>query len=190
MIDGELPTRHRLTVAAGRLFAERGFHGTSMRDLALAVGIEKSSVYTHITAKEDLLAELALTGAGAFHGALDALPADVAPLERIRLALRAHLEVVERQLDIATVWLREWRYLTGEPLETFVAERRRYEHRIRELFESAVAAGEARADLNVRYATLLFLSAANWAYTWLTHESRVDDVVDEFWALLSEGIAS
>jgi TetR/AcrR family transcriptional regulator, cholesterol catabolism regulator len=185
----ELPTRQRLSAAAARLFAERGYHGASVRDLAAAVGIDKSSVYAHVAGKEDLLAEIALSGAAAFHGALDALPEEPSPRERIRLALRAHLRVVERQLDVATIWLREWRYLSDPAREQFIGERRRYEQRISELFEAAVAAGEARADLDVRYATLLFLSAANWAYTWLTHETSVDDVVDGFWLLLSEGIS-
>jgi AcrR family transcriptional regulator len=185
----EVPTRQRLSAAAARLFAERGYHGASVRDLAAAVGIDKSSVYAHVAGKEALLAEIALSGATAFHGALDALPADASPSERIRLALRGHLQVVEQQLDVATIWLREWRYLNGAAREQFVGERRRYEQRIRELFESAVAAGDARPDLDVRYATLLFLSAANWAYTWLTHETSVDEVVDGFWTLLGDAIS-
>jgi TetR/AcrR family transcriptional regulator, cholesterol catabolism regulator len=185
----EIPTRQRLSSAAARLFAERGYHGASVRDLAAEVGIDKSSVYAHVPGKEALLAEIALSGAAAFHGALDALPVDASPTERIRLALRGHLEVVEQQLDVATIWLREWRYLTGSARELFVGERHRYEQRIRDLFEAAVSAGEARADLDVRYATLLFLSAANWAYTWLTHETSVDEVVDGFWTLLGDGIS-
>lgn len=185
----QAPTRARLSAAAARLFAERGYHGASVRDLASEVGIDKSSVYAHVEGKQALLAEIALAGAAAFHAALDRLPAEVSPLERIRLALRAHLEVVEGQLDLATIWLREWRYLTGPAREQFIGERRRYEQRIRRLFEEAAASGETRPGLDVRYATLLFLSAANWAYTWLTHETRVEDVVAGFWGLLERAIA-
>jgi TetR/AcrR family transcriptional regulator, cholesterol catabolism regulator len=187
--DGEVPTRTRLTIEAGRLFAERGFHGTSIRELAKAVGIDPSSIYAHISAKEDLLAQLALSGAAAFHGALDDLEKENAPpSERLRLALRAHVKVVQKQIDVATVWLREWRYLTGDAREAFLVERRRYEHRIRLLFQDVVACGEARPDLDVRYAALLFLSAANWTYTWLTHETDVDDSTATLWALLENGI--
>ena len=53
-------------------------------------------------------------GAEAFHAALDGVPADAPATERIRLALRAHLAVVAGQLDVATVFVREWRYLEGE----------------------------------------------------------------------------
>src|SRR6185503_431173 len=104
-------TRARLSEHAARLFAERGYHGTSINDLAGALGIQKASVYSHIKGKEDLLAEIALAGAVAFHDALDEVPEDVPAAERLRLALRAHLGVVDRQLDVATVWLQEWRFL-------------------------------------------------------------------------------
>lgn len=182
-------TRERLSEEAARLFAERGYHGTSIADLADALGIRKSSVYSHIGGKEELLAEIALAGAEAFHAALDAIPRDAPAGERLQLALRAHLEVVDRQLDVATVWLQEWRYLSGEPRERFLAERRRYEQRIRGLLHEAIGAGELRADLDVDQATLAFLSLANWAYAWMRHGTDVEAVAAGFWALLRDGMA-
>ena len=68
------PTRDRLAAEAARMFAERGYHGTSINDLAVAVGIQKSSLYAHISRKADLLADIALAGAATFHAALDSLP--------------------------------------------------------------------------------------------------------------------
>jgi TetR/AcrR family transcriptional regulator, cholesterol catabolism regulator len=185
-----MSTRDRLTEHAARLFAERGYHGTSIADLADALGIRKSSVYSHIGGKDELLSQITLAGADAFHEALDALPADVSPAERLHLALRAHLGVVDRQLDVATVWLQEWRYLTGPARERFVAERHRYEERVRALVQDAMRSGELRADLDVEHATLAFFSLGNWAYTWMTHATDVDAVADAFWALLRDGVAA
>src|SRR5438067_8593004 len=121
--------RNDLTRAAARLFAEKGYHGTSIGDLAEAMGVQKGSVYAHIDSKADLLWEVAREGSEAFHAALDAVPEEGPVLDRIEAALRAHLRVVAGQLDIATVFVREWRYLEGDRLELFVAERRRYEER-------------------------------------------------------------
>ena len=106
--------REELTRIAARLFAERGYQGTSLADLADALGMQKPSLYHHIASKEDLLWEVAWEGAEAFHAASTRVPADAPATERIRLALRAHLAVVAGQLDIATVFVREWRYLEGE----------------------------------------------------------------------------
>jgi AcrR family transcriptional regulator len=181
-------TRERLSVEAARLFAERGYHGTSINDLAVALGVHKSSLYGYISGKVDLLADIALTGAAAFHAALDALPDEATPTERLALALRAHLGVVQSQLDVATVWLQEWRYLTGESLDFFVKERHRYEQRIRDLFEAAIEAGELRRDLDLDDATLVFLSVANWAYTWLTADTDLGKLTLRLKSMLLSGM--
>src|SRR4029079_15975014 len=94
--------RNELTRAAARLFAEKGYHGTSTADLAEAMGVQKGSRYAHIESKADLLWEVAREGAAAFHAALDAVPEDGPVVDRIRVALRGHLRVVAEQLDVAT----------------------------------------------------------------------------------------
>ena len=180
--------RSELTREAARLFAEKGYHGTSIGDLADALGVQKASLYHHIDSKADLLWDVARDGAAAFHAALDELPDTLRPTEKIHAALRAHLRVVSRQLDIATVFVREWRYLQGERRDEFVAERRRYEDRIRGLFRDGVEQSELRTDLDVGVAALLFLSAANWAYTWLRPGRDTDGLADRFFELLIDGM--
>jgi len=180
--------REELTRIAARLFAERGYQGTSLADLAEALGVQKPSLYYHIASKEDLLWEVAWEGAEAFHAALDTVPAQETVGERIRLALGAHLAVVAGQLDVATVFVREWRHLGGERRERFVAERRRYEERIRDLFREGVEGGELRTDLDVATAALLFLSAANWAYTWLREDTDTSALADRLYAALLDGM--
>src|SRR5581483_11004630 len=176
--------RSELTREAARLFAEKGYHGTSVGDLAGALGVQKGSLYSHISSKEDLLFDTLMEGAGAFHASLDAIPDEAAPVEKIRLALRGHLRVVAEQLDVATVFVQEWRYLEGERRERFVAERHRYEERLRELLREGRDLGDLRADVDEAAAVLMLLSAANWAYTWLRPGRDTDALADRFLALL------
>jgi TetR/AcrR family transcriptional regulator, cholesterol catabolism regulator len=180
--------RSELTRQAARLFAEKGYHGTSIGDLAEAMGVQKGSLYAHIESKADLLWDVAHDGAVAFHEALDAVPDDLNATEKIRLSLRAHLRVIAEQLDVATVFIREWRYLDGERRDEFVAERRRYEERFRALFREGRDLGELRTDLDDATATLLALSAANWAYTWLRPGVDTDELADRFYAVLLDGM--
>jgi TetR/AcrR family transcriptional regulator, cholesterol catabolism regulator len=180
--------REELNRIAARLFAQRGYQGTSLADLADSLGVQKPSLYHHIASKEDLLWAVASDGADAFHAALDTVPVSAPPAERIRLALRAHLAVVAGQLDVATVFVREWRYLAGERRDAFVAERRRYEQRVRDLFRDGVEASALRTDLDVQTAALLFLSAANWAYTWLQPGADTDELADRLYSALLEGM--
>ena len=180
--------RSELTREAAKLFAQKGYHGTSIGDIADALGVQKGSLYSHIASKEDLLYETMRDGAAAFHAALDAIPDDLPATEKIRLALRGHLRVVAEQLDVATVFVQEWRYLDGPRRDEIVAERRRYEQRIRDLFREGRELSELRADLDEAVAALLLLSAANWAYTWLQPGRDTDELADRFYALLVDGM--
>ncbi len=159
-----------------------------MGDLAEAMGVQKGSLYSLTESKQELLYETMREGASAFHAGLDAIPERAPATEKIRLALRAHLRVVSEQLDMATVFIREWRYLEGERREQIVGERRRYEERLRALFREGREHGELRADLDEHAAALLALSAANWAYTWLAPSRETDAVADSFATILVDGI--
>jgi AcrR family transcriptional regulator len=180
--------RTELTRQAARLFAEKGYHGTSIGEIAEALGVQKGSLYAHIRSKQDLLYETMFEGARAFHGGLDAIPEELPATEKIRLALRSHLRVVADQLDVATVFVQEWRYLEGERREEILRERRRYEDRIRALFAEGRDLGKLRTDLDDATAALLALSAANWAYTWLQPGRDTDELADRFYLLLIDGM--
>lgn len=159
-----------------------------MGDLAEALGVQKGSLYSHIESKADLLWDVAREGAEAFHRALDEVPDEGPVVERIRAALRGHLRVVAQQLDVATVFIREWRYLEGERRDLFIAERRRYEERFRALFREGRERGELRTDLDDGAAALVALSSVNWAYTWLRPDAGTDDLADRFTTLLLDGM--
>src|SRR3954451_5426888 len=198
--------RSELTREAAKLFAQQGYHGTSIRDIAEAMGVQKGylrpsigdsaealgvqkgSLYSHIASKEDLLYETLMEGAAAFHAGLDAVPDGAPPVEKIRAALCGHLRVVAEQLDVATVFVQEWRYLEGARRDEFVAERRRYEERFRSLFREGRERGELRTDLDDAAAALVALSSVNWAYTWLRPDARTDELADRFTALLLDGM--
>src|SRR3954453_9930111 len=150
--------------------------------------MQKASLYSHVASKADLLWEVAREGSAAFHDALDTVPDEGPVVDRIRAALRAHLQVVAEQLDVATVFIREWRYLEGDRREEFLAERRRYEQRFRAFFREGRELGELRTDLDDATAALLALSAANWAYTWLTPETDTNELAGRYYAFLLDGM--
>jgi AcrR family transcriptional regulator len=180
--------RTELTRQAARLFAQKGYHGTSIGDLAEAMGVQKGSLYAHISSKQDLLYETMAEGARVFHAGLDGIDEHLPATEKIRLALRSHLRVVAEQLDVATVFVQEWRYLEGERRDEIVGERRRYEDRVRAFFREGRELGELRTDLDDATAALLLLSAANWAYTWLQPGRPTDELADRFYDLLVNGM--
>ncbi len=183
--------RERIVSATGRLFRDKGYYGASMADIGKAVGLEKGSLYSHISSKQDVLRELVMRGATLFIAGIRQVAAsDAAAPVKVREAMRAHLRVVAEQPELATVFLQEWRRLEGAPLDEVNRLRADYESMWRDIVEAGVREGLFRADLDPRFAALLLLSAANWAYQWFDPHGPLspDDVADKFTDIAIEGM--
>jgi TetR/AcrR family transcriptional regulator, cholesterol catabolism regulator len=158
--------RDDLVRAAARLFSERGYHGTSMQHLADALGLLRGSLYAHIGSKEELLFDVVDDGAERFlargRAALEAPTAT----ERLRRFMVEHVQTAIEHLEAGTVFLNEWRYLSDERRSVIQAKRDEYEGMLTSIIEAGVTSGEFRADVDVRFAVLLVLSAGNWVYEW------------------------
>lgn len=161
------PRRAELVAVAARLFSERGYHGTSMQDLGNALGILRGSLYAHIGSKEELLFDVVIQGADRFLERGEAAAVGTGNWsEKLRALLVGHVETAAQHMDASTVFLNEWRYLSPELRDVVQEKRDRYEALVRDIVEGGVAAGEFRADADVRFAATLVLSAGNWTYTW------------------------
>ncbi len=183
--------RTELIAVAARLFSERGYHGTSMQDLGDALGIQRGSLYAHIGSKEDLLLDVVEEGADRFlaRGA-EAVELDAPASERLRSLLVGHVEIATQHLDASTVFLNEWRYLSPELRDHIQEKRDRYEGVVRRIIDDGVAAGEFRADVDIRFAATLVLSAGNWTYTWYRPGGNLTptEIGERFAELVTRGL--
>ncbi|MCS7059182.1 MAG: TetR/AcrR family transcriptional regulator [Meiothermus sp.] len=164
--------RDEILNAAGRLFSRRGFHATSMRDLARAVNLQGGSLYAHIASKEEVLFELVNRAADEFLNAARAIPENLPAKERLTSLVRSHLQVIVRELDNATVFFHEWKFLRPELQERIKARRDEYESHFRQTIEAGVKQGEFQVE-DVRLSALFVLSALNWTYHWYRPEGKL-----------------
>ena len=160
--------------AALRLFREKGYHATSMQDIAAAVGLYKGSLYHYIDGKEELLAKVFERGMGALLAEVERIAADtrLAPSVQLRQVVEAHVAAVATNLDALTVYLHEWRALAGDSLVNVRGQRERYTHLVAEIVARGVAAGEFRVP-DVRIATLGLLGMCNWLCQWYSPNGRL-----------------
>ncbi|MGH8947430.1 MAG: TetR/AcrR family transcriptional regulator, partial [Acidimicrobiia bacterium] len=99
-------SRGDVVAAAGRLFAERGYHGTSMRDLGRELGLLGSSLYAHVESKQDLLVEVVEEGARLFQdSAEEAVAAGGSAAGRLRGLVAGHVGVVLDNPDVVRTYL-------------------------------------------------------------------------------------
>lgn len=163
--EGKANRRSEILNAAGQLFSRQGFHATSMRDLAKAVNLQGGSLYAHIQSKEEVLFELVNRAADEFLSSAEAVPSDLSPREQLERLVRGHLEVIVRELDNATVFFHEWKFLNPELQRQITARRDAYEAHFRRVIEAGAQQGQFQVE-DVRLATLFVLSALNWTYHW------------------------
>lgn len=148
------------------MFAHRGFHATSIRDIADALNIKGGSLYAHIESKDDLLWDIVAAAADRFFTAVEpTVRSDLLTVEKLKRAMIAHVRVITSNLDAAAVFTTEWRNLSEPRRAEFAARRDSYERMIRELVHGCIREGTF-ADVDEKFATLLILSSLNWVYQW------------------------
>ena len=162
-----------ILTAAARIFREKGYHGTSVRDIAEAVGLLKGSLYHYIRSKEQLLAKLFEGSLGDTIVELESIAArDGSATERLRDMVRVYVMSVTANLDAVGIYLREWRSLPAPELARVRGRRRT----MRRLFEDVIGEGIRRKELSVtdpKIAALAIIGMCNWTYEWYRPRGRL-----------------
>jgi AcrR family transcriptional regulator len=192
----ELSRRQAIEDVASDLFRERGYAGTSIRDIARALSVQGASLYSHVTSKEDVLWAIVDRAATRFEAAADQAelasesrrPGD--PAEAIAALVRAHVEVLTADVDEAGVFVHEWRALGPERRAAILERRDAYEQRFRRRIGDGIAVG-AFAMTDPAIASSAILSTVNGVATWYDPAGRLpagriaDHLVDLAMRMLS-----
>lgn len=191
MVNRSPHSRDDVVRAAGRLFAERGYHGTSMRDLGDELGLLGSSLYSHIGGKDELLVEVIRRGGGMFQDLADAVvAADVDPAERLRMLIRGHVQIMVDHLDEVRTFLNEARFLPDDERAVVLDLRDRYERTYRLTIQEGITDGRWSADRDPALTAMLVLSLLNALDRWYRPEgaSDPDQIAERMYDFAIRGI--
>jgi AcrR family transcriptional regulator len=153
--------------AAGRLFHEKGYSATTIRDIAGAVGMRSGSPFYHFKTKQDMLRAVVLEGLTAISTAVaEAAKPGKSPRDTFEAMLRAHLGQLlgAEGRDFAATLLHETRHLDPDVLAELVALKDRYEAMWQRALKDLKRAGLIADDSRV--ARLFLLGALNWTVQW------------------------
>jgi AcrR family transcriptional regulator len=167
-------TPETLLAVAVRVFNERGYDGTSMEHLSKAAGISKSSIYHHVSGKEELLRRAVSRALDGLFAALEEPQARRGrAIERVEHVTRRTVEVLMAELPYVTLLLR---VRGNTQTERWALERRReFDQRVADLLKAAAADGDLRADVDIRLATRLIFGMINSLVEWYRpHPDGVD----------------
>ena len=178
---------------AARLFREKGFERTSLKEIAEACNMLPGSLYYRYSTKEALLVELMRRGVGLVTAEVgSAYASSDDPVERLRLCINAHLRALLVDSDAVYVLLFEWRALGPESREEIIELRDQYETLWSEILETMIEQGVIPKGVNSRLLRLIGLGALNWVATWFdpsgTHS--LDAIGDLIWQIAIDGVIS
>jgi len=165
-------TRKDVIIAkAAKLFREKGFSATSMRDLAEHVGVEAASLYNHISSKAEILQEICFKTANNFMSHIEEVDANPnkTAIEKIQEILRFHIRQMLDNYEEVYVSDREWKHLTDPYLSNMQSQRRAYRQRIASVIEEGIRKGEIK-PIDAPTAVLIMLHAVSGIESW--HRSK------------------
>jgi AcrR family transcriptional regulator len=168
MTERKVTREDQLLEIATRLFKEKGYHNTSMQDLAEALGVQKASLYYYIESKDELLQRLLEHAISILGAQIDEFyAADLPPTGKLRQALENHAVTIMDNLNLVSVYLNEHRNLPPERLEEALAVRKHYEQVLMQIVQDGIASGDFR-PVDVKMAALGLLGMLNWTHEWFS----------------------
>lgn len=181
--------RERLLVTAARVFAERGFAGTSMRDLSKATTMSLSGMYYYVKSKDELLFQIQKA---CFErvtaGAREAVRGAGDPQEKLRAFIRHHIGYFASHMAEMKVLAHEAESLKGNLLSQIRALKRAYVDFLQSLL-AELEGGDATRRTGRHIAAYTLFGMMNWIYTWYDPEGPVgvDELADSITRLFLNG---
>ena len=178
---------------ATRLFGERGYTSTSMRDIGEAVGILAGSLYSHISSKEALLLDI-------IEMAFDKYLEVIRPLAtsgesadlRLRACIKAHVMVVADNVEETLVSVRQWKYLSEVNRKRVMAKRQDFESLFMGILEEGMASGTFKPVEHPKITIAGILGMLNWVPEWFSPKGPVsaEQAGDELADLVMGGLVA
>ena len=166
--------KEQITETAAKLFRKNGYIGTTMRDLAAELGIEAASIYHHVKSKEELLETICFDMANKFIlNAKEINDIYFNAEEKLRLAIKLHIETITLNQNQSAVFLQEWRNLSEPNLSKFKMLRDQYENQ----FTTIIIDGENEDIFDFvdkKFAVLSILSTINFVNEWYNPEGKMN----------------
>ncbi|HIE25081.1 MAG TPA: TetR/AcrR family transcriptional regulator [Anaerolineales bacterium] len=184
-------TKEEILNAAAEIFRVKGYHATSMSDIAGAVNLQKASLYHHVSSKQDILLELLDQALELLTGEIIGIVRDEKkpPNKKLRQMVSAYLNALINHVDLSSVLLMEHRSLDAERHARHVPNRDRFESLWREVIEEGMQTG-VFCCVNTDLSTRNLLGAMNWIITWYNPKGTlsVDEIADQTASLLLNGL--
>lgn len=169
----------KILEVAVELFKEKGYMGSSVRDLATKLNIKAASLYAHIRSKEEILEWICFGVANEFFEELQQVKNTKVPAqEKLNLFIEKHLSVVLKNRDVTHIYSNEWKHLEVR-LPEFVELRKNYQQEVEQLISEIYKAQNWELK-SPAFTTKFILHTLNNSYFWFKRNiESTSEITDE-----------
>lgn len=158
--------REQILKTAARLFRKMGYNATTMRLIAADAGMEASSLYNHISSKQEILDELLFSIADLFMaGMKEAQKLEENPFRKLEHLVDLHVKITLMWPDRIALITGDWMHLEEPRLKEYISLRSDYESRFRQIISEGMEAGILE-NIDIDIALFSILSSLHWLYSW------------------------
>jgi TetR/AcrR family transcriptional regulator, cholesterol catabolism regulator len=183
-------TRQGILEAAARIFSEKGYHATSMQDIADEVNLQKASLYHHFSSKQESLFDILDEALDLINTRLEGvLSQSLSPDEKLRQAMISYFQTIAENRNLSAVLLLELRSLDPDLKINQAARREKFERIWRDLIIEGKQDG-IFCDVDPSLTGRAILGVMNWSVTWYRSDGArsAKDIADLFASLFLEGL--
>ncbi len=186
-------SKQQIREMALKLFIEKGFERTTMRDLAGALGVKQGSLYHHIENKAELFYDILNTVLSQVDQDLREVlnSCDMEPERRFRQVVKIHFKNIYRYpLEYQRLLNERLHMLTGEQEKAIKTKLKAYENILFDALQAGIRSGAFRNGLNPRVVLQAVLAAGNSFYKWFSHDGdlSIEDVANTYIELFLSGM--
>lgn len=193
--DKSTRTQERIRAAAARVLSRKGIATARLADIASEAGVAAPAIYYYYASREELIEDVIHAGQIGTETrvteAVASLPPDTLALDKICVAVEAHLRALHQLSDYTTAAVRNVGQMSDEMRDRMREDQRRYGRMWKRLFEEGRDRGELRPDLDLRTAQLLVIGALNWTPEWWADSTvSLDTLIATACGLTRRGLAA
>lgn len=175
--------------AAAKIFNERGYHGTSVAEVAEALGVSKPFLYYYLKNKDDILFECSRIATEQLHAMLDEVrKADVSGWEKLTLLFRGYARVMTTDFGVCLIRNTAPGSLPGDSREKLWVGRRRLNREVEQIIARGIADGSIRQVDPIALSFAIF-GAFNWITYWFRDNGPLspDEIAERFLDVFAYG---
>jgi AcrR family transcriptional regulator len=186
--DNTLTRREEIIRVAARLFATKGYHATTLTEIAKELGFTKPALYYHVRDKEDILREIVNQIMEPMETASKVGRSSLSPREKIKEIVKILVKFGAERKETTLIAFEEVKILPKRTRDAIRRRQKEVEQSLQEVLSEGVDKGDFEVS-DVKVASFAILGATNWVYRWYQPRGKLtpERIAEQFINFLEGG---